>query len=243
MAITAPLDGLTVRKTTWKSGTMGEVQEGEEVRPGVPILEVVGRACMQVRARINQADGHLMRAGMPAVVHLDAYPGLSLPGRLEQLTPIAGASDLSPRVRFFVGIFSVASDEARLMPDLSSGVDVELARVKGALVVPRDALRREGDRWFVVAPGGQRQQVQAGPMNDLEAVIQSGVAEGSRVARHTANLEVRATPRSGVEHKRGVGQSAPPAREARSGEASPGPARHTLQAEANSFATRAGGVS
>ena len=190
MAIVAPLDGLAVRKTTWKNGTMGEVQEGEEVRPGVPILEVVGRAGMQVRARINQADGHLMRAGMPAVVHLDAYPGLSLPGRLEQLTPVAGMSDLSPRVRFFVGIISVASDEPRLMPDLSSGVDVELARVTGALVVPRDALRREGERWFVVAPDGQRHQVQAGPMNDLEAVIQSGVAEGSRVARHAANLEV-----------------------------------------------------
>jgi len=94
MTITAPLDGLVVLKTTWKGSTMGEVQEGEEVRPGVPILEVVSRAGMQVRSRINQADGHVMSRGMPVVVHLDAYPALALPGRLEQLTPIAAASDL-----------------------------------------------------------------------------------------------------------------------------------------------------
>lgn len=181
MAITAPIDGLAVLKTTWKGTTMGEVQEGEEVRPGVPIVEVVSRAGMQVRARINQADGHLMEVGTPVTVHLDAYPGLSLPGRLEQLTPVAGASDLSPRVRFFVGIFSVGSAEPRLMPDLSAGVDVVLARAEGALVVPRSALQQDGARWFVTAPGGERRQVDVGPMNDLEAVIRSGVPQGSKV--------------------------------------------------------------
>ncbi len=181
MTIAAPLDGLVVLKTTWKGGTMGEVQEGEEVRPGVPILEVVSRAGMQVRSRINQADGHLMRPGMPVVVHLDAYPALALPGRLEQLTPIAAASDLSPRVRFFVGIFSVESTDPRLMPDLSAGVDVELERVAGALVVPRGALGRDGARWFVAVAGGERRYVEVGPMNDLEAVVRSGVTEGSRV--------------------------------------------------------------
>jgi multidrug efflux pump subunit AcrA (membrane-fusion protein) len=202
MAIAAPLDGLVVLKTTWKSSTMGEVQEGEEVRPGVPILEVVSNAGMQVRARINQADGHRMRAGMPAVVHLDAYPGLALPSRLEQLTPVAGASDLSPRVRFFVGIFSVGGSDARLMPDLSAGVDVELARVEGALVVPRDALRRDGKGWFVVAPGGDRRQVEPGPMNDLEAVVRGGVKEGARVELQTGRLSAGivaggASPRRG----------------------------------------------
>jgi len=181
MTIAAPLDGLVVLKTTWKGGTMGEVQEGEEVRPGVPLLEVVSRAGMQVRSRINQADGHVMSRGMPVVVHLDAYPALALPGRLEQLTPIAAASDLSPRVRFFVGIFSVESADPRLMPDLSAGVDVELQRVAKALVVPRGALGRDGARWFVAAPGGERRHVEVGPMNDLEAVVRSGVTEGTRV--------------------------------------------------------------
>jgi multidrug efflux pump subunit AcrA (membrane-fusion protein) len=181
MTILAPLDGLVVLKTTWKGSTMGEVQEGEEVRPGVPILEVVSRAGMQVRARINQADGHLMRPGMPAVVRLDAYPGLALPGRLEQLTPIAAASDMSPRVRYFVGIFGIEGAEPRVMPDLSAGVDVELERVAGALVVPRGALRRDGARWFVAAPGVERRDVEVGAMNDLEAVVRSGVTEGSKV--------------------------------------------------------------
>ena len=183
MAITSPIDGLVVLKATWKGSGMGEVQEGEEVRPGVPILEVVSRAGMQVRARVNQADGHLLRAGLPATIRLDAYPGFTRRGRLETLTPVAGASDLSPRVRFFVGLFSVEGDDPRLMPDLSAAADVEVAREKGALVVPREALAFEAGRWFVAAPGAGLSEVVVGPMNDLEAVVRSGLAEGTRVAR------------------------------------------------------------
>lgn len=186
MAIASPLDGLVVLKTTWKGSGMGEVQEGEEVRPGVPILEVVSRAGMQVRARVNQADGHLLRAGLPATIRLDAYPGFARRGRLETLTPVAGASDLSPRVRFFVGLFSVEGDDPRLMPDLSAAVDVEVAREKGALVVPRDTLAFEAGRWFVSPPGAARREVVVGPMNDLEAVVRSGLTEGMRVARRPA---------------------------------------------------------
>jgi HlyD family secretion protein len=186
MAIRSPIDGLVVLKTTWKGSGMGEVQEGEEVRPGVPILQVVSRAGMQVRARINQADGHLMRPGMPATIRLDAYPGFSLPGRLEQLTPVAGASDMSPRVRFFVALFSVDGTDPRLMPDLSSGVDVELERIRGALVVPRDALVLDGGQWYLTSADGNRRPVEVGAVNDLEAVIRSGVGEGTRIARQLA---------------------------------------------------------
>lgn len=182
MAITSPLDGMVVLKTTWKGGTMGEVQEGEEVRPGVPILEVVSRAGMQVRAKINQADGHLMRTGMPAVVRLDAYPGFHLNARLEQLTPVAGASDLTDRVRFFVGMFTVTGDDTRLMPDLSAAIDVELARVPQALVVPRAALSFSGGRWFVSTPEGRRGPVELGPTNDVEAVVRSGLGDRPRIA-------------------------------------------------------------
>jgi HlyD family secretion protein len=54
MEIHAPIDGIVVLNTIWKEGSMGEVQEGDQVRPGVPFMQVVDPAVMEVRVPVNQ---------------------------------------------------------------------------------------------------------------------------------------------------------------------------------------------
>jgi multidrug resistance efflux pump len=124
MTIVAPFEGLVVAKQVWKGGTMGDVQEGEEVRAGLPILDLVDPRRMQVRARVNQADIELVRVGQKARVSLDAYPDLVFDGRVEQLSPLALLSTLTPKVRSFVAIVSIAGSHPNLMPDLSAAVDL-----------------------------------------------------------------------------------------------------------------------
>ena len=82
MLILSPLPGVAVIKTTWKSGGAPvEFIEGDEVRPGQPVVEVVNPAVMRVRARVNQADINELRVGQPVQVGLDAYPDLSFQRR------------------------------------------------------------------------------------------------------------------------------------------------------------------
>jgi HlyD family secretion protein len=128
MRIVSPLDGLVVLKTTWKNGSFGEVQEGEDTRPGVPIMDVVDSTAMRVRARINQADIERMRVGQAATIVLDSYPSRAFHGTLEQLSPIAATSALSAKVRTFLAVFSVAEPDPHLLPDLAAAIDVEIAR-------------------------------------------------------------------------------------------------------------------
>ena len=56
MEIHSPIDGIVVFNTIWKQGNMGEVQEGDQVRPGVPFMQVVDPAIMEVRVPVNQED-------------------------------------------------------------------------------------------------------------------------------------------------------------------------------------------
>ena len=127
MRIVSPLDGLVVLKTTWKNGSFGEVQEGEDTRPGVPIMDVVDSTAMRIRAKINQADIERMRVGQPATITLDSYPSREFHGRLEQLSPIAATSALSAKVRTFLAIFSVAEPDPHLLPDLAAAIDVDIS--------------------------------------------------------------------------------------------------------------------
>ena len=189
MAVHARIAGLVVLRSVFKGNGMGEVQEGEEVRAGLPILDVVDPSAMQVRARINQVDVHALRAGQVAQIRLDAYPDKVLAGRLEQVFPIGAASSLSDKVRSFTAIVSIRGTDPVLMPDLSAAVDVELERIAGAVVAPRDAVRSDGGRSMVRARNGsgfEDRRVTTGPANDVEVVIASGASAGTVVLRDLA---------------------------------------------------------
>ncbi len=127
MQIHSPLDGVVVLNTIWKQGTMGEVQEGDQVEPGTPCLQVVDPAIMQVRVTANQQDFPLLQIGQSAKVRLDAYPDLVFPAKVDQLAPIGEPGSFSETIRNFAVIISIQGNNSKLMPDLSAAVDVDMS--------------------------------------------------------------------------------------------------------------------
>jgi multidrug resistance efflux pump len=188
MLIVSPLPGVAVIKTTWKSGGAPvEFIEGDEVRPGQPVVEVVNPTAMRVRARVNQADVNELRVGQPVQVGLDAYPSLSFPGNITQISPIAQQSTLSPKVRTFVVLVIVHGSHPNLMPDLTASLDVQLERTAGAIVVPRDSLVMDGEQAYVMVQRGsgfERHDVAVGTMSATEAVVTNGLDAGATIARN-----------------------------------------------------------
>jgi HlyD family secretion protein len=124
MEIHSPIDGIVVFNTIWKQGNMGEVQEGDQVRPGVPFMQVVDPAIMQVHVSVNQEDIEALRVGQKAQVHLDAYPDLVFPAQLESIDPMGQKGQFSSMLREFSATFSIQGNDPRLMPDLSAAVDI-----------------------------------------------------------------------------------------------------------------------
>src|SRR5688572_4604553 len=189
MVVTSPIPGLVVLRMVWRAGGQVELQEGEEARPGMPIMQVVDPAAMLVRLKVNQADVHILQVGQPARITLDAYPELAFQGRVEQVTPVGATSMLTTRVRNFVAIVSIKGSHPKLLPDLSAAVDVELERKDNVIVVPRDAVVRENDAFSVRVMDGDRARTRAvtlGAMNDHQVIIASGLEPGVTVQRHVA---------------------------------------------------------
>ena len=187
MTIHAPIDGLVVLNSIWKGGRMAEVQEGDEVRPGVVFLQVVDPRMMRVRAKINQTDAPYLKVGQTVQVRLDAYPDLVFPGKVGQIGAIGLTSGFSDKVRTFQARFSIQGADPRLMPDLSAAVDVELERVPNVLVAPRDAVVTDNGKTYARVKNGsgfEKRAVKAGAVNDVEVVIESGLQPGEVVERN-----------------------------------------------------------
>jgi HlyD family secretion protein len=125
MEVLAPFPGLVVVKTTYKPGREGQVEiiEGDEVRPGLPVIDIVDTSTMQVRARVNQADAQSVRQGQSAIVRLDGFPDLRFKGRVDLVTPLA-ATGMSTTVRTFVAVVSIDGSHPQLLPDLTASVEV-----------------------------------------------------------------------------------------------------------------------
>jgi HlyD family secretion protein len=193
MLITSPIGGVSVVRQTWKNGgNMLEYEEGDEVRPGQPVVEVVNPAVMRVRARVNQADINELRRGQAVHIGLDAYPDLSFSGVVDQISPVGTQSTLNPKVRTFIVLVLVQGSNPKLMPDLTASLDVEIERIPHALVLPRDAVVRTGEETYALVRHGtrlERQAVTLGPSNAYQVVVAGGLNEGAAVARNAAGLQ------------------------------------------------------
>jgi HlyD family secretion protein len=126
MQIRAPIAGVAVPNNIWKQGSMGEVQEGDQVEPGTPFMQLVNPEIMQVRVEANQQDYPRLQIGQTGKVHIDAYPDLVLPGKVEVIAPIGEHGSFSDKLRFFAVIIAVEGNNPKLMPDLSAAVDVDI---------------------------------------------------------------------------------------------------------------------
>ncbi len=192
MVVHSPMEGVVVHNTIWLGGRMGTVQQGDQVRPGVPFLQVVDPSQMEVRVELNQVDLLKVHPGQRAEMHLDAYPGMTLPAVLEELSPLGHPGQFAEAVRSFGARFSVQGTDPRLLPDLSAALDVDLGSQKSVLVIPWQSIGVEADHafvWLKTTASFEKRSVKMGPRNDLEAVVASGLSEGDTIRRSAIEEE------------------------------------------------------
>src|SRR6266481_1761944 len=195
MTVHSPMAGVVVYNTIWLGGRMGTVQKGDKVRPGVPFLQVVDPSQMEVRVELNQVDLLKVHPGQRAQMHLDAYPGMTLPAVLEELSPLGHPGQFAEAVRSFAARFSVQGTDPRLLPDLSAALDLDLGSQKSVLVIPWQSIGKEADHafvWLKTTASFEKRTVQMGPRNDLEAVVVSGLKEGEIIRRSAVEDEAGA---------------------------------------------------
>jgi HlyD family secretion protein len=186
MTVHSPMAGVVVYNTIWLGGRMGTVQQGDQVRPGVPFLQVVDPSKMEVRVELNQVDLLKVHPGQQAQMHLDAYPGMTLPAVLAELSPLGHTGQFTEMVRSFTARFLVQGNDPRLLPDLSAAMDLDLGTENNVLVVPCQSIGTESGHsfvWLKSSSGFEKRAVKIGRRNDLNAVVTSGLSEGDVIRR------------------------------------------------------------
>ncbi len=127
LSLKAPIGGMVALSNTWRNQSMGHAQEGDQLWPGSPLLQLFDPTEMEIEISIAEPDGAVLVPGATAVVHLDAFPGLKFTAHFDSASPVATAG-LGTSIKTFESVFRLDQKDPHLMPDLSVALDIEAPR-------------------------------------------------------------------------------------------------------------------
>jgi multidrug resistance efflux pump len=127
LVLKTPIPGMVALQNIWRNESMGHAREGDQLWPGQGMVRVFDPASMIVEVAVAEPDGAVLVPGVKAVVHLDAFPNLSLAAHLDSASPVA-TSGVGGTVKTFSARFILDTIDSHVLPDLSAAVDIEAAQ-------------------------------------------------------------------------------------------------------------------
>jgi RND family efflux transporter MFP subunit len=183
--ITAPFSGRIVRKIA----EAGEVPTALYQSNTGGIVELVDFASLVVEADVSESRIGAVKAGDPAEVSLDAFPGKRLRGEVSELRPTVDRQKATvvTRIKFVDGAPGVFPQMAAKVLFLSRALDEQKLKEAPKTVVPASAVveQRGGRAIFVLSEG----RVHAAAVLVGEALgdvleLKSGPPPGTKVVLH-----------------------------------------------------------
>ncbi|MDB5444936.1 MAG: efflux transporter, family, subunit [Phenylobacterium sp.] len=130
--VLSPIDGVVGDR---------QAEPGDYVQPGTRLMTVVPLRALYVTANFKETQVGRMRPGQPALVKVDAAPGLALKGEVESFAPGSGSqfsllpfepgtgnfTKIVQRVPVRIRLLPGQAGLSRLRPGLSANVRVQLA--------------------------------------------------------------------------------------------------------------------
>jgi HlyD family secretion protein len=186
MTIKAPIDGMVVMGNLVLNNELRQIREGDQISAGQPFMYIVDPTSMVLNATVNQVDAERLRLGMKALVHLDAYSDVELPG---SLIGVGAMSKTSTFRASYVGEIPVRLKidrmDPRVIPDLTGSAEITLNSESNALVAPRAAVFEEEGGQFVYVQGPEgwaRKKVDLGLASFTNVAVRSGLQKGDVIA-------------------------------------------------------------
>jgi HlyD family secretion protein len=190
----------SARLTAPISGTVYSlpVKAGDYVRTGDLLAEVADLAHIRVRAFVDEPELGPLAVGQRVEITWEALPGRRWSGQTTQIP-----RQVVPRGTRSVGevLCSIENPAGELLPNTNVYVRIIVEERRQVLVVPRPAVRGEGDQHSVfVVRGGrlERRAVRLGLASTQFYEIREGLQEGEQVALPGAEpleADMRVTPR------------------------------------------------
>ena len=158
------------------------VRRGDYVQVGQVLAEMADLRHVRVRAFVDEPDLGGLEDNQDVQVSWDAKPGRTWTGKIEQVP-----KQVVARGARSVGevLCSVDNDKLELLPNVNVEVRILVRERRGALVVPRAAVRYDNGKHYVFVIEGDkawRRDISVGAASATKYEVLAGLREGDEVA-------------------------------------------------------------
>jgi HlyD family secretion protein len=182
LVLKTPIGGLVIYKKNWRGSS---VQVGDTLWPGNLILSIVDPTSCLLNAFVLERDAAGLEEGAPAIIRVDARPDREFRGKVKSVAEITRPIEQGSPVKYAeVKIEFEDGDPELLLPGMKGEAWIEIGKVESAVVIPRSALRGEGEDTYVLVAGPEgteKRAVKAGVGDQVRISILEGLDDGERV--------------------------------------------------------------
>ncbi|HSP14193.1 MAG TPA: efflux RND transporter periplasmic adaptor subunit [Thermoanaerobaculia bacterium] len=179
--IRAPFAGVVVSKNAQPGEMISPISAGGGfTRTG--ICTIVDMDSLEIEVDVSESYIHRVRPDQKVEAVLDAYPEWRIPAHVITVIPTADRQKATVKVRIAFDL-----KDPRILPDMGvkvSFIAIGPAAAQPTIVVPKSAIRHDGDQDIVFVVDGDRAERRAVKVAETEgddAKLLSGVSEGERV--------------------------------------------------------------
>lgn len=204
--LTATSDGIVVYSATWRGGTFGKVQEGDQVWPRMNILTIPDLTKMIATVQVDEVDISRVKTGQEAAIRVDALPAAVLKGTVSRIATLAvdkGAGDApfwmqkeASGVKVFEVVIDIepSSISNDLRPGMTVKVDIIINRYNNVVTVPLESVFDSKDKKVVYVMNSKipvQREVVLGKNDGNYVIIEKGLDGTEKICLRDPTKELK----------------------------------------------------
>lgn len=181
--VVAPEPGIAIISRSWSSGN--KFQVGDQCWPGMPLIQLPDLNLLRANVKINEVDISKILNGLKVEIKPDAFSDSTFSGEVTSVANLAVNKDDKSKIKVFPVEIRINETNEKLLPGLSVSCRIILGKIKNAMFIPLEAIRSEGDKYFVykkTVSGYEKTMVEVGASNADYIVVTKGLVVKDKVA-------------------------------------------------------------
>lgn len=186
----SPAEGMVVYATSSRGGFGRQdrqpLADGVEVWERQELIYIPKSSSSVAEVDVHEASLDKVRAGLPAIVTVDALPGKKFVGTVSRIAPLPNAQSMwmNPDLKVYTTNIDLESPDPALRNGMSCKADIIVEKYKDVVYIPVQCVLRVGGQPTVhIVNNGQveKRKVEIGLDDDINIAILSGLNEGEVV--------------------------------------------------------------